>query len=141
FCQFNCNKLKEEFGMIYFFIKTGSIYPWNLEYYSALGVNNFKFSALAAMGSRANPMDMNYLKRYLEVVEYGIKDKTVEDFFNNIFTFDIARRRDLKLADLKEYLPDIKHFVKNGDKCALRCKNDCFYCDMCAKRVENFING
>ncbi|MBR2068391.1 MAG: hypothetical protein IJ877_01385 [Candidatus Gastranaerophilales bacterium] len=140
FCAFNCQKIKDEYGLLHFFIKTGAIYPWNLEYYSSIGINNFKFSALAAMGSRANPIDMSYLKKYLEITEHGTDIATVNDFFNKIFTFPITNRDDIKLTELKSYLPDIKHFIKYGDKCALRCNSECNYCELCAKRTQNFLD-
>ncbi|MBQ8476230.1 hypothetical protein IJ531_04120, partial [bacterium] len=41
--------------------------------------------------------------------------------------------------DLISVLPDIKHFVKHGHECATKCGVECNYCELCAKRTENFL--
>ena len=141
FCKYNCHALQEKMGELFFFFKLGSIYPWNLEYYSALGINNFKYSASGSMGGRANYNDLSQLKNYLEMVEYGIKDYDADVFFNGIYERHLPIKKGLKLADVIQYFPDVHHFIKYGDKCAIKCDVDCHYCELCGKRTENFLFG
>ncbi|MBR2069485.1 MAG: hypothetical protein IJ877_06975 [Candidatus Gastranaerophilales bacterium] len=141
FCKYNCHALQEKMGEYFFFYKLGSIYPWNLEYYSALGINNFKYSASGSMGGRANYNDISQLSMYLNMVEHGIKNYSADDFFNGIYERRFNIRKDLKIADVIPYMPDVHHFIKHGDKCAINCDVNCHYCELCGKRTENFLNS
>ncbi|MBQ8476231.1 hypothetical protein IJ531_04125 [bacterium] len=141
FCRFNCGKVKENIGSMEFFLKTGSIYPWNLEYYSALGINNFKFCAPQLSEGRANYTDTSYLRNYLRIVEEGINDTDTNTFFNGIYKAGIDIRNNIRLSSIKDILPDIKYFIKHGYNCAKNCMAVCNYCNLCAKRLENLLYG
>ena len=146
--QFECTKMWQEKGILYYFFKTGAIYPWNLEYYSALGINNFKFiiSNGVINNLRSNFHDITSLQAYLTCVDKGYSNLSAYDFVNIFEVFgsfftdsDVARQ--LQLKDLIQYLPDIKHFIAHGHECALKCGVECNYCELCAKRTENFLFG
>ncbi|MBR2069508.1 MAG: hypothetical protein IJ877_07090 [Candidatus Gastranaerophilales bacterium] len=140
FNRFDCLNVRRIMGDFYYFYRTGVIYPWNIEYYSAIGVNNFKLTA-DVNGVRSQYNDLSSLRLYFDCVEYGINDLTVDMFFNRLFPGGIAINKDIKISELLPYLPDVAHFIKNGDKCATRCGADCKYCELCAKRTENFLFG
>ena len=144
--QFECTKMKLEKGILYYFFKTGAIYPWNLEYYSSIGINNFKF--ISSNGSinnlRSNFHDITSLQTYLTCVENGTNGFLTSDFINKMF--DKLNQTQVpsnssKLSDLQQYLPDIRHFVAHGHECTVKCGVECNYCELCAKRTENFLLG
>ena len=64
----------------WYFLRSGSVYPWQLEYYSAIGINNFKFAAYPV--KRANFNNISFLKNYLEMVENGIEGYSADTFIN-----------------------------------------------------------
>ncbi|MBQ8475683.1 hypothetical protein IJ531_01320, partial [bacterium] len=140
FCRFDCTNVRRQMGDFYYFYRTGVIYPWNLEYYSALGINNFKYTADTS-GVRAQYNSINDLEMYLDCVEYGVENLDINTFFNGIFPGGIPIYKNAKIAELMPYLPDIKHFVKHGGECFANCGVDCKYCEICAKRTENFLLG
>ena len=79
FCRFDCQKIKQDDPLLYAF-KYSRVYPWNLEYYSAIGVNNFKFSAA---GHRIDFSNLKELNDYLECVENGPETYLAHDFVQN----------------------------------------------------------
>lgn len=135
---FNCHRLANE-DEAYFLIKSSAIYPWNLEYYSAIGINNFKYVATQNDGMRSNYHNLKPMDLYLGMVEYGIENYTAKDFFNGIYFKRFCKDDRIRLKEVIPYLPDIKHFVKYGDKCATRCGVDCDYCQVCAKYLNRFL--
>ena len=136
FKQFDCHRIAREVGTMYAFLKTSAIYPWNLEYYSALGINNFKFMPNGSYGLRANYTNLEPLEMYLSMVEYGVDNYSAEDFFGKIYLRQTNLPKDMKLTSVIPYLPDMKKFIKDGDKCATRCGLDCTYCHDCAVKLE-----
>ena len=147
--QFKCSDLIKINGFYNFLLKTNVIYPWTLKYYSAIGINNFKY--VHNFFDKGN-FDISGLSMYLSYIENETKDIDLRDFFNSIFNNDYIRIYDtrlnipknkyiLKLSELKNYFPDINYFVKNGHNCTGKCGVDCFYCDECAKKLEKFINS
>ncbi len=137
FCEFNCAKIINN-NPLEEFSKSGVIYPWNLEYYSALGINRFKF--ISSGSTRANIKNIEYLTYYLDCVENGIAKYNVKDFFEKIIKY--PHDKNLKTIALKEiikYLPDIKYFIKSGDKCAINCTTNCSYCIEKARELKKHI--
>ncbi|MBQ8476241.1 hypothetical protein IJ531_04175 [bacterium] len=141
---FNCSHIKDmlsNVSILYSFTKLPLIYPWNLEYYSALGINSFKF--LAQTENRGNYRDLSLVKNYLHMVEYGTDNVTADTFFNGSF-FHLMNTQyglvhlnsNIMLSSIMPYLPDVKYFIKNGDKCATRCGVECDYCKTCALKVQ-----
>ena len=74
-------------------------------------------------------------------MENGIDDYTAADFFNSIIPIpDFGRKyKDIMLKDIVSDLPDILYFLKHGDKCATECGVSCFYCEECAKKLEDIL--
>ena len=135
-CRWQCTELEEKIGAIKFFFKTNVIYPWDLEYYSAIGINNFK---LVCCGEEKSYIRSLEHTDYLVCIENGIENISANDFFNKLFgkNMYLAKMPDsLKLSDIMPFLPDIRHFVKHGDKCANICDIDCTYCLDCAEKIE-----
>ncbi|MBQ8475885.1 twin-arginine translocation signal domain-containing protein, partial [bacterium] len=118
FCAAYC-PLSQEGNEIISIIMSAFVYPWNLEYYSALGINNFKFVARGNAELRANYNDLTCLRGYLHAVDNGINSLTTKDFLK-IFAEKIILPTNPKLVQLKQYLPDIKHFVAHGHECATK---------------------
>ena len=140
FCRFNCTISKGDRGMIGAIVKSGCVYPWWLKYYSALGINNFKFTAEGAGNIRGKFDNIEHLAAYLDCIEYETYDISAYRFFNSVFkSFYMSGlnvNKDIKLSDIKDCFPDIRQFIKNGDKCATKCGVDCNYCPKCAKKLE-----
>ncbi len=137
FEAFPCMTLAEKTGKLKYFLKSNVVYPWQLEYYSAIGINTFKFMSYPM---RADIDNLNFLKNYLMCLENGINNLTVSDFFNGIFEVGLSHiKNNVKLSEIMPYLPDMKHFVKNGDRCANICGIDCNYCIKCAEKIGKII--
>ena len=143
FFVFDCQKLRKDMKELHFFLKTGVIYPWNLEYYSSLGINNFKIVIAAMNNGKNNFRDISILKSYLEAVEYGVDDMTVKAFFTKIFTSmrrtDIANSKisqSLKMQEIMHLFPNIKHFIAHGHECSAKCGIECNYCYEYSKKIE-----
>ena len=139
FKVFDCMHVSEKKGMVQHFFKTGVIYPWNLEYYSAIGINNFKIVPIMNEGLRANYKNLTPLKTYITCVEKGVGDMSAYEFFNDMYFTLIRPPKDLSLAQLIQYFPRMEKFAQYGDKCAAHCGIDCNYCPQCARKVESAI--
>ncbi|MBR1618101.1 hypothetical protein IJ670_08125 [bacterium] len=142
FCIYNCSAPRVRDGHIAAFFKTSAIYPWNLEYYSAIGINNFKFLPEHNPGLRANFNNLALLKNYLNCVENGIGDMTANEFFTNMYSSstEIQMNKDIKLSHVLPHFPAIEHFIKHGDKCMTSCGVDCKYCHNCAHKIEQMLD-
>ena len=113
------------------------IYPWQLAYYSAIGINDFKYMFYI----RGKEQEGSSIEDYLSCVENGIENITAEKFFYSIMGMRNAAniKNDVLLKDIISYLPDIKHFVKNGYKCGSICGAECNYCMDCAKKIKSIV--
>lgn len=144
FARFRCLEIKKKLGVVYAFFKSGFVYPWHLEYYRKIGINNFKFSAYPS--SRYN-FQLENMIQYLQILENGVENYTANDFLegvyaSNSFFVNVFKEMDknIKLADIIPYMPDIKYFLKNGHKCTYNCETDCDYCKQCANEFkEKFL--
>ena len=116
------------------FVRNNVVYPWDWEYYSALGINNFKFTA----GARATNKTISYIKNWTQIHEKGVEGYSANDFVKivNPYTLHFRFNDDLKLSELKKMLPDIKYFVKNGAKCNANCEANCTYCYKLAENIK-----
>ena len=135
--KFKCIKIYREIGSVASKLIAGTIYPWDLEYYSAIGINNFKYVASNFDGNRANWKDITVLKFYLDIVENGIRDIRANDFFSIIYGDTFFDKPNIKMAEIMPYFPDIRHFVKHGHECSTKCSVECNYCYQCAKKLES----
>ena len=141
FCSFRCPLSQNGQGSLLSFVCSGLVYPWNLEYYSAIGINNFKFVARGNLEMRSNYNDLTYLDNYLSALEYGADDMSVDTFFNKMYSEHFSFSNNAKVSEIKSLLPDIHQFIKYGHECAVKCGVECNYCELCAKRTENFLLG
>ena len=135
FCTFNCNRIKER-NLLKTIFKMPAIYPWDLEYYSAIGINNFKVTSREY--TRANCVSVRYLNNFLNAVDNGVDDYYFKEFCYDMFGFNDVGY-NLRVSHLKPYLQDITYFIKNGDKCATRCGATCFRCEEIANQLEEFL--
>lgn len=138
FYRFDCMKIIEK-NWIEEFCKSGVIYPWNLDYYSAMNINRFKLLPTGFV--RADIRNIEYLKEYLELVENGAENYSAKDFFEKVIKFsEKPINTKAKLSEILAYFPDIKYFIENGDKCNEKCGVDCSYCVDCAKKLKKIIS-
>ena len=134
FMRWNCDAYAEEVGYLDYFCRKNNVYPFDLGYFSAIGINDFKLSSVV-------PRDcfnkLSYNINYLDCVENGIENLTVNNFFVDIFGYEELRiNEDIKLTEILEYLPSMEHFSKYGNKCTAICGVECNYCHECAKALE-----
>lgn len=136
FCYFNCKDIRSKQSGLPFFFKCNMIYPWWLEYYSAIGINHFKFS----LYRRGKNQHLQTIEPYFACVESGSENIPLQEFFTNILKlFGQDYKKDLTLADIKPYFPDVRYFIKNGDKCLNRCGSECTYCMECGEKVKKIL--
>ncbi|MCR5260684.1 MAG: hypothetical protein K6C94_02480 [Candidatus Gastranaerophilales bacterium] len=137
FCYFDCYGLENKIGAFEFFFKSNMIYPWQLAYYSAIGINSFKIM-LYTRGAEQNTEAIN---SYLKGIENGTKDMSAEEFFYGVMGMRkwVKLNPDIKLSEIMPYLPDIRHFVKNGYKCGSICGSECNYCMDCCKKIKEIM--
>lgn len=109
------------------------IYPWEIEEYAKIGITNFK---LVGRNSDKSIGDLytDYYRSYL----LGIDDiKNIEDKPIKIFNhYTISQNFSQTVKQVKDYLPNIKHFINNGHLCSSICGAECNYCGECAKKIE-----
>ncbi len=120
------------------FYKNGRVYPWDLGYYSALGINNFK---IVAMNHRASDNKQPYLLEFMDIAENGLESEYIRNFIirtfrvhnfeNHIHKFDIDEI-------ISKYYPDIRYFIKNGHNCSTKCGIECNYCEERTKKLREF---
>ena len=132
---FECGKIRDN---VLDMCRTANIYPWNLSYYQNVGVNSFKISSWPL---RANFNSLYFLRNYMDCIEGDIEKSEMSfQFFVNMLFLRYSRySEDVKVRDILKYLPGIRRFIKNGDKCATRCGVECTYCDECADKIKKII--
>ena len=142
FNKYDCITIKNK-DRINYMLKLGTIYPWYLEYYSALGVNNFRILPYASHTPNLNldALNLKPISNYLECIENGIDNYPVNDFISEILgeTFKLGEK--VKLSKLASYLPDVKQFIKTGNKCVVRCGTQCTYCDKMAENLTSYLKN
>ena len=89
------------------FYKNGGIYPWDLSYYSALGVNNFK---TVPMHQRSSDKIQPHLLEFLDVAEYEVNSEFYEKFIFD--AIPVKNIRKISAKDALEYYPNMEHFIK-----------------------------
>lgn len=132
---FDCGKVRDNIMDI---CKPNKVYPWTLAYYQEAGVNSFK---LTSWPLRANLTMLYFLRNYLDCVEYDINQSNMsfQFFINSIFLMYARYDEKVKLKDILSYLPDIRRFIYDGDKCASRCGAECTYCNDCAEKIKKIM--
>lgn len=137
FKYFDCISYCDKIGKIDYFFKSNMIYPWQVEYFSAIGINNFKF----VFFDRGSNSYSQSIKPYLMCVENGTDELFAKDFFYSVMSMrgDEKLKENVKLSDIKPYFPEMKYFVKNGNMCSSICGIECNYCNECAKKVKKMV--
>ena len=144
FSMFNCGKIRRRLGAALDFCKSPVVYPWHIEEYLKIGINNFKIIPSHGMGMRGNYRSVFPVLNYMDCIEHGIEGITANRFFRETYMFNhddqfIQFPESIMLSDIKDLLPNVQHFVKNGHKCATACGVDCRYCYKCAEKFEEFV--
>lgn len=146
FCMFDCNKIRNKIGTALDFCKSPIVYPWHLEEYLKIGINNFKIVPTHGEGMRGNYKSIFPVLNYMDCIEHGIDGISANRFFQNTYMFNRSQEfqfiqlpEEIMLTEIKELLPDVNYFIKNGSKCATSCGVDCTYCYKCAEKLEKFI--
>ena len=132
-----CNAYGEKY-LLEEICKSNLIYPWEIEEYSKIGINNFKL-----VGRNSSTfINGSYFDKYLMYLK-GIDDyKNIENEEYQILNHYIlgADMLNIKIKDIKPYLPDIKHFIKQGHLCSSICGFQCRYCYECAEKIAENLN-
>ena len=130
----NCSKILNR-NFNWYLCNANIIYPWEIEEYSKIGINNFKLVGRNSDDFRNG----NYIK-YYELYLKGIDNiKNIENTSIRYFNHYIEDCRNLNFTvkDIKSYLPKIQHFKKHGHECASVCGVNCNYCRKCAEKITN----
>ena len=134
-----CNSVLEKYPIQSLVIGT-HIFPWDIEEYFKIGINNFKF-----VGRDGYENFGKYNKSFIMYLK-GIENTEYLNNFNlSAFTHHLQYSRILQQITAKEYrkyLPNIKYFQKHGHLCASKCAIQCRYCYNCAeKMLKAFITN
>ena len=110
------------------------IFPWDIDEYAKIGINNFKLVGRDGYGNFDS-----YLKNFTMYLK-GIDDiKLIEYYLLSYFTHHLSHNpllKQLYVKDYKKYLPKIGYFKKYGHLCASRCGVECRYCYKCAEKIQ-----
>ena len=129
-----CGKTINKNPLLYL-CKSQIIYPWEIEEYSKIGINKFKLAGREDFKFEMNK-SINSFLLYLKGVD-NIKN-IGEESINSIIHHIAGNRyfNKFKIKDIKNLLPKIKHFVKNGHLCTSGCSITCNYCSRCVQKIE-----
>ena len=132
-----CNKFSFK-NILFHLCNHNIIYPWEIEEYGKLGINNFKLVSRDLEKSVRNK-HIDYYLTYLK----GIEDyKTIANMPIKIFNhYFVATELDYKVKDVKQYLPNIEYFKEHGHLCATECGVECRYCYKCAENIKNIFQN
>ena len=128
-----CSEIKYRQGAFYL-CNANVIYPWEIEAYSEIGINNFKL-----IGRNSDRFDngryfVSYLLYLKGVDNYKhIAPHPIRHFLN-------GNTLEIPVRELRDYLPDIEYFKKNGHLCASSCGAECSYCFKCAEKVQEVLD-
>lgn len=129
-----CGKFEDRFPF-YAIVKSNVIYPWEIEEYSKIRINNFKFVGRGLY--QFQPEEC--LSMYLYYLKGLDNFKYIENVPMRKFIFHLlfnSKLKKLTVKDVKNLLPDIKHFRKYGKLCSSACGVECRYCYKCADKIQ-----
>ena len=133
-----CNKTIKNNPLLYL-CKSPIIYPWEIKEYGKIGINKFKLAGREDFKQDMKKSVNSYLL-YLKGVDNvkNIEEESINSIIhhisNNIYF------NQFKIKDMKNLLPNIKHFVKNGHLCFSNCGVRCNYCYKCFKSIEKILS-
>lgn len=116
------------------------IFPWDIEAYEKIGIQNFK---LVGRDGYQNGNFPKYIRGYTMYLK-GVDDiKNIGDYGLNEFThhLDIVILNELKVKDYYKYLPKIAYFQKHGHLCSSLCGIECRYCYKCAEKIQKIFTS
>ena len=136
---FFCKKFENIYPILNL-VKSNNIYPWEIEEYSKIGINNFKLVGRDAYKNQIKSYIEKYFLYLKAIDDYKkIKNVSINIFNHHITDNEIINQLNIKM--IKNLLPNIKYFVKKGHLCASRCGVECFYCYKCAKKIEHIYEN
>ena len=65
----------------------------------------------------------------------------LNDFISEILGETFKMPEKVKLSKFASYMPDVKQFIKTGNKCVVRCSTQCDYCDRMAENMKDYLKG
>ncbi len=122
------------------FVMGSHIYPYEIEEYGKIGINNFKF--VGRDGYRDN--FQYFIKSFTDYLKGIDNINNIKNTSLNYISSHYARSKlleQLMIKDYKKYLPNIKYFKKNGHLCASRCGTECRYCYKCAEKIQKIFEN
>ncbi len=129
-----CNQILTRYPIQSLVIGT-HIFPWDVDKYAKIGINNFKLVGRDGYNSNFN----YYLEGYRMYLKGIDNVKNIESYPLAGFTHHLQNNsvlEQLTVKDYKKYLPDIKHFIKKGHLCSNICAIECKYCYKCAEKIQ-----
>lgn len=113
------------------------IYPWEIEEYGKIGINKFKLVGRNDKEFK-NAEYFNFYLKYLKGIDdySSIENENFRDFNHYLYGM---KNMDIKVKDIKAYLPSIKHFINNGHLCGSICNSECKYCYNCADNIKKSV--
>ncbi|MBQ9245660.1 U32 family peptidase [bacterium] len=109
------------------------IYPWEIDDYGKIGVENFKIVGRNAIGIALNKYVEYYLAFFKGIDNYNNIKNIPIYYFNHYFSDGSL---PFTVNELRKYLPNIKHFKKYGHLCSSSCGITCNYCEKCAQKIQ-----
>ena len=132
-----CDKFEEN-NVFKALVKSNIIYPWEIEEYSKIGINKFKF-----VGRDAYSNNFNHHLEHFFLYLKGIDNvKYIENIDITKLIHHLSRNyilNQLKVKEIKNLLPNINHFKKRGNLCATDCGISCNYCYRCAEKIKKIF--
>jgi len=130
FCSKSINK-----NPLLYLCKSQIIYPWEIEEYGKIGVTKFKIAGREDF-KRDMGKSVNSYLLYLKGVDNinNIKEEAVNSIIHHVGGDPFFNQ--FKIKEVKNLLPNIKHYVKAGHLCVSDCGNTCTYCYKCAQKLE-----
>ena len=111
------------------------IYPWQIPEYNKIGIYHFK------LVGRNSPFlsDGRYVDTYLHYLQGidnidSLMDLEFSEFNNFIYLSDYLSH--IKVRDVIDLLPDIKHFSKAPFVCFVSCGSECNYCEQLSRKLN-----
>lgn len=117
--------------------KTNVIFPWDIKYYNDIGYRYFKF-----VGRDDKRKHSKYRLASMEFYLIGIEDdKLIKDIPINALIHRYKHLIDVSgysytVGEVKDYLPSMEYFIKNGKDCHYKCGFECKYCYDKAKKLD-----
>ncbi len=132
-----CTSISDKDNIFNTIFLSNNIYPWQLEEYYKIGINKFK---LVGRDDSQGYEDGSFLNSYLKYLKGIDNYKNIEnELFRNFIHYHSRTHLEYKVKEIKPFLPDIKHFVKNGHLCSSTCGSECNYCYKCAEKLKNTL--